>query len=61
MTDTLKPCPKRSEVVDAGIKELAAAFIDVTLHAQTAFKIVDYIKGLEAAVRAASKSNQEES
>ena len=44
----------RSEVVAAAIGELKSAFIDVTLHAQTAFKLAAYIESLEAAVLSAN-------
>lgn len=42
-----RQAPARSATVDAGIQAMNSAFIDVTLHAQTAFKIVAYIKELE--------------
>lgn len=59
MTDIKTVPPNRSDIVDAAICELKSAFIDVTLHAQTAFKLVAYIESLEAAVLAASAPTQE--
>jgi N-acyl-D-aspartate/D-glutamate deacylase len=38
----------RTEVIDSVIADLKSAFIDVTLHAQTAFKLASYIEELES-------------
>lgn len=40
---------KRSDQVERVIRELNAAFIDATIHAQDAFALVKYVRELEAA------------
>ena len=39
--------------VDVCMKEMRAAFIDVTIHAQSAYAVLDYIATLESALRQA--------